>query len=141
MVFAGLTGNYGMGKSSVLGFFEGLGAVTISCDEIVSQLLEDKDVIDRIKGIFGDDVAGDYGRLNRKKVADRVFSDPEQRKRLEDLIHPLVFAEIDAAISNPDYADRVIIAEVPLLLKVPPPQGSKGRLRYILLRRKLLGVL
>jgi dephospho-CoA kinase len=117
MVLAGLTGNYGMGKSSVLGFFEGLGAVTISCDEIVSRLLEDKEVIDRIRVLFGDEMAGDDGRLNKKAVAAKVFADSGQRARLEGLLHPLVFAEIDAAAGNPVYADRVIIVEVPLLFE------------------------
>ncbi|MGC2062866.1 MAG: dephospho-CoA kinase [Thermodesulfovibrionales bacterium] len=117
MVLAGLTGNYGMGKSSVLGFFDGLGAVTISCDAIVGQLLEDKKVIDRVRVIFGDDVVGDNGRLNKKTVADKVFSDPEQRKKLEGLLHPLVFAEIDAVVSKPEYGDRVIVVEVPLLFE------------------------
>lgn len=106
-----------MGKSSVLGFFDGLGAVTISCDAIVGQLLEDKKVIDRVRVIFGDDVVGDNGRLNKKTVADKVFSDPEQRKKLEGLLHPLVFAEIDAVVSKPEYGDRVIVVEVPLLFE------------------------
>lgn len=106
-----------MGKSSVLKFFDGLGAVTISCDAIVSQLLEDKKVIDRIRVMFGDDVIGDSGCLDKKAVADKVFSDSEKRRRLEGLLHPLVFAEIDAAVSNPDYASRVVIVEVPLLFE------------------------
>lgn len=117
MVLAGLTGNYGMGKSSVLGFFEGFGAVTISCDVIVGQLLEDKQVIGRIRAMFGDDVVMDNGCLNKKALAVKVFSDPEQRKRLEGLLHPLVFAEIDTAVSDPSYADRVVIVEVPLLFE------------------------
>ncbi|MBA4373453.1 MAG: dephospho-CoA kinase [Thermodesulfovibrio sp.] len=116
-VLAGLTGNFGMGKSSVLGFFEGLGAVTISSDSIVSRLLEDSTVIERIRKMFGDEVVSDDGRLNKKTVASKVFSDPEQRKKLEDLLHPLVFAEIDAAAGNPGYAGRVIIVEVPLLFE------------------------
>jgi dephospho-CoA kinase len=117
MVLAGLTGNFGMGKSSVLGFFEGLGAVTISCDAIVSQLLEEKEVINKIREMFGDDVVREDGRLNKQTVAEKVFSDPLQRKRLEGLLHPLVFVEIDAAVSTQDYADRVVIVEVPLLFE------------------------
>lgn len=67
--------------------------------------------------MFGDDVAGDNGCLNKKALAGKVFSDPGQRQRLEGLLHPLVFAEIDTAVSNPSYADRVIIVEVPLLFE------------------------
>ncbi len=117
MVLVGLTGNYGMGKSSVLGFFEESGAVTISCDAIVSRLLEDKDVIRRIREICGDEVVAADGGLDRKTVACRVFSDPEQRKRLEGFLHPMVFAEIDAAVDNRAYASRVVVVEVPLLFE------------------------
>lgn len=116
-VLAGLTGNYGMGKSSVLRLFDRLGAGTLSCDAIVSQLLEDKEVIAKLRLMFGDDVVGENGFLNKKAVAGKVFSDPLQRKKLEDLLHPLVFAEIDAAVRNPDYDDRVVIVEVPLLFE------------------------
>jgi dephospho-CoA kinase len=123
MVLAGLTGNYGMGKSSVLGFFERSGAVTISCDAIVSRLLEDKDVIRRIREMFGDEVVAGDGGLDKKNVACRVFSDPEQRKRLEGFLHPMVFAEIDAAVDNPDYTSRVVVVEVPLLFE----SSAEGR--------------
>ena len=117
MFLVGLTANYGMGKSTVLATFGSLGAVVMSADAIVGRLLEDESVRDRIRGMFGDDVIGDGGRLDKKTVASRIFSDPQQRKRLEALLHPLVFAEIEAAAGNPDYADRVIVVEVPLLFE------------------------
>ena len=52
----GLTGNYGMGKSFVLSVFKELGAKVLDSDEIVSQLLQDRKVILRIKKILGDRV-------------------------------------------------------------------------------------
>lgn len=106
-----------MGKSSVLRFFKELGAVTLSCDAIVSRLLEDERVTAQIAGMFGGEVIAEDGHLNKRTVADKVFADPEQRKSLEDLLHPLVFSAIDAEVGKPACADRVIIVEVPLLFE------------------------
>ena len=52
MLLAGLTGNYGMGKSTVLHIFEKLGAVTRDSDEIVGSLFEEEDVIKRNTGVI-----------------------------------------------------------------------------------------
>jgi dephospho-CoA kinase len=117
MIVAGLTGNYGMGKSSVLSFFASLGAVTLDCDLIVEHLLEEKDVIEKINKILGSDMTGPDGRLDKKAVADRVFNDEENRKRLEDLLHPLVFAKLDNSIMGIGNQQSVVIVEVPLLFE------------------------
>jgi dephospho-CoA kinase len=117
MIKAGLTGNYGMGKSSVLSLFASLGAFTLDCDLIVEQLLEEKDVIEKIKKILGSNMTGPDGRLDKKAVADRVFHDRADRKRLEDLLHPLVFVKLDDSIKGISGQHSVVIAEVPLLFE------------------------
>jgi dephospho-CoA kinase len=117
MIKAGLTGNYGMGKSSVLSLFAALGAVTLDCDLIVEHLLEEKDVIEKIKKVLGSDVTGPGGGLDKKAVADKVFRDKTDRKRLEDLLHPLVFEKLDDSINGIGDKQRIIIVEVPLLFE------------------------
>lgn len=123
MVLAGLTGNFGMGKSSVLRFFEGLGAVTISCDAIVGELLEKREIIESLRGLLGEGVTGPGDGLDKKGMARKIFRDAVSKKKVEDLLHPLVFAEIDKTIRRPEYAGSIIVVEVPLLFE----SGSEGR--------------
>jgi dephospho-CoA kinase len=94
MVVAGLTGNYGMGKSYALSVFKELGAVTLESDRIVADLLRDKEVLLKVGKILGDGVIMSDGELDKKAVAQRIFSDPVAKKELEGLLHPLVFAAV-----------------------------------------------
>jgi dephospho-CoA kinase len=116
MILAGLTGNYGMGKSTVSKMFGELGAVTIDTDAIVSRLLEDSEVINEIKKAIGEDVVQDNS-INKKMLADIVFDSPSLRISLEDILHPRVFNKIDEKLSelSRTSSEAVVIIEVPLL--------------------------
>ncbi len=116
----GLTGNYGMGKSTVLDMFERLGAVTVSADNIVDGLLGDKSVLRNIRKAFGDEVFMDDGRLDRERVASLVFKDENMRRTLETLIHPLVFERIRELIDGieKERSDgKVVVVEIPLMFE------------------------
>lgn len=117
MFIAGLTGNYGMGKSSVLLAFRDLGAVTVESDRIVDELLEEKGVIADMKGLLGPGVTDREGKLDKKAIAEKIFSNPESRKSVESLIHPLVFERIERLTDSVGDGDRVVIIEVPLLFE------------------------
>jgi len=106
-----------MGKSSVLELFAELGASTISSDVIVSGLLEEPAVIEKIRGLFGESIVGSQGKLDKKAIANRVFQDSADRLRLEEVLHPLVFKEIDAAARRPEVRGRLVVVEVPLLFE------------------------
>jgi len=133
MVRVGLTGNYGMGKSAVLKIFRELGAFTMDADAIVAGLLQEQPVLDRVRGIFGDGVFDEKGRLLKGKVADIIFSDGEKKKALEALLHPLVFQRAEEMIEETRQkiqdvvgkgADAgVVVMEAPLLFE----GGYEGR--------------
>ena len=110
-----ITGGIGCGKSTVLKLFKELGAVTISSDGIVHQLLEREDIKEKVKDILGKDVISSNGDLDKKKMAEIVFSDPIKRRALEKLIHPLVFEYIKEIKNRNE--DKIVIAEVPLLFE------------------------
>src|SRR5208337_3456273 len=116
MIVAGLTGNYGMGKTTVSKMFGELGAVTIDTDAIVSGLLEDPEVIKKIANAIGEDVVQDNS-IDRKILADIVFDSPPLRISLEDILHPRVFKKIDGMLSelSRTCSEAVVIIEVPLL--------------------------
>jgi dephospho-CoA kinase len=120
MLIVGLTGNYGMGKSTVLDMFRELGAVTIKADGIVDLLLHDADVLARIRELLGDGVFSAKGALDRKKVASVVFRDKSKRDALEAILHPLVFervGEIIDRISRNDARDKMVVIEIPLMFE------------------------
>ena len=117
MFIAGLTGNYGMGKSFVLSLFRELGAATIDSDGIVDSLLREKKVLDYTVKLLGPGVVDEEGNLDRKEVAERIFNDPVSKKGLEAFLHPMVFERMDRLIDSVKEKNRIIIVEVPLLFE------------------------
>lgn len=117
MLKAGLTGNYGMGKSYVLSLFRRLGAVTLDSDRIVGALLTEKAVVEKVRVLLGSEVVLPDGGLDKKAVAERIFSDGSERKKVESLLHPLVFGKVEEFISGMKDKNRIVIVEVPLLFE------------------------
>lgn len=123
MFVAGLTGNYGMGKSAVLSMFRELGAVTIDADWVVGQLLKEKIVLKKMKTLFGAGVFDKKGNLDKGKIAQRIFKNKSLRLKLEDILHPLVFERIDDFFSKTKNGSKVFIVEAPLIFE----RGYEGR--------------
>ncbi len=118
-----ITGGIGTGKSTVLEIFSELGAQTLSADEIVHQLLRRDDIKRQIREEFGDDVFSD-DEIDRKALAGVAFSSEETRRRLESLLHPHVFQEIEVFIRQ--HGEDVVVVEIPLLFET----GSEYRFDY-----------
>ena len=116
MITAALTGNIGMGKSTVLKLFRELGAATLESDAIVSRLLTMPQVLERIKALLGPDVVDPgTGEVDRKRVAGIIFSDETKRREYEAILHPMVFDQIKAAMGN--VKSDIAMVEVPLLFE------------------------
>ena len=118
MIKVGLTGNFGMGKSSVAEIFKKLGAYVINTDKIVDDLLKEPEVIEEIKKLFGNEVITN-GKVNKKYIANIVFENPLMRIYLENILHGRVFEKIDEAISNiPKKGEpTVIVIEAPIIFE------------------------
>lgn len=115
-----LTGGIGSGKSTVLGEFKLLGAGIISCDEISHRImLKGGSAYNEITEAFGTDILNSNGEINRKKLADIVFSDREKLEVLNEISHRLIYDEVKRMISAMD-ADVVCI-EIPLLFSAECP--------------------
>lgn len=114
----GLTGNFGMGKSTVTAMFRQLGALTISADEIVARLLDDPDIVEKVRGLFGDTVVRE-GRIDRTMLAEIVFSSPSLRIALEDLLHPRVFSAVEDEVSRHSGGGTSVpvVVEAPVLFE------------------------
>jgi dephospho-CoA kinase len=112
----GLTGGIAAGKSTALAAFERLGAATISSDAVVHELLDSEPLLGRLNERWGADVAPD-GRVDRARVGEIVFADPEQLSWLESQVHPLVGERIGAFLLSLPAATEVAVVEVPLLFE------------------------
>ena len=112
----GLTGGIAAGKSEALAAFERLGAATISSDAVVHELLDSERLQDRLTERWGEDVAPD-GVVDRARVGEIVFAQPEELSWLESQIHPLVGERIGGWLASLPSKVEVAVVEVPLLFE------------------------
>jgi dephospho-CoA kinase len=112
----GLTGGIAAGKSEALAAFERLGAATISSDAVVHELLDSEPMLSRLRDLWGDDVIVE-GRVDRRKIGEIVFADPDALKWLEAQIHPLVGERIGSWLASLGDDVEVAVVEVPLLFE------------------------
>lgn len=106
-----------MGKSSVLSLFQRLGAAVLDADEIVRSLLAEKEIVAKIRGLFGETVLTGNGKVNRDRLAELVFRNDALRRSLEEILHPQVFAHIDRFAAAHGKQGRIVIVEVPLVFE------------------------
>jgi len=126
MLVVGLTGGIGAGKSTVAQFFAELGALVIDADQLARMAIErGTDGFADVMLRFGDEVIVN-GDIDRKKLAEIVFSDAQARKDLEAIIHPRVQALFAEAVADLD-ADDILIYEIPLLVET----GAASKFDYI----------
>ena len=90
-VVVGLTGGITSGKSETLRIFQELGWEVISTDQIASDhLSKNQQVMDQVAGRWGSKIIFSRGIVDKKKIAEIIFNNPEERIWLESLLHPLV---------------------------------------------------
>jgi dephospho-CoA kinase len=117
VLVVGLTGGIGSGKSSVSERLQARGAVVIDADRITRELQEPgQPVLAAMVDRFGSDIVGDDGRLDRQRVADLVFADPDAKADLEAIVHPAVGVAIAErmAAAGPD---DIVVLDIPLLVE------------------------
>ena len=118
-----LTGGIGSGKSSVGNILAELGAAVIDTDEIAHRLTAAGQPGARAIGEhFGAQYLAADGALDRNRMRELVFADPHARQKLENLLHPMIRAEVDAQMSAAAEAAKsthapYIVIVVPLLIE------------------------
>ncbi len=114
-----LTGSIACGKSTALKIFKKNGAYIVSADEIVHKMLkEDEKLKEKIIDLLGSKVV-ENSTLNRKKIAEIVFENPELLRKLEKLIHPSVIKEIKEESQKAKKQDyKLFVVEIPLLFEM-----------------------
>jgi dephospho-CoA kinase len=115
MIILGLTGSIGMGKSTVSRMFAAEGVPVFDADAVVHGLQGPEGaLVDEIEANFPGttDAAG----VNRTALAERVLGEPEELRRLEALIHPVVAREREAFLAEHEGAALVVV-DIPLLFE------------------------
>jgi len=112
----GLTGGIGSGKSTVAGLLVQLGATLVDTDRIARELtVAGGTALPPIIEAFGADAVDASGALDRARMRAQVFGDPDARRRLEAILHPLIGAEAARQAAASD--SPIVVFDVPLLVE------------------------
>lgn len=126
----GLTGGIGSGKSTLANMLQSLGADVIDADAVSrATTARGGAAIAAIAQAFGQEFIDADGALDRARMRALVFSQPEQRKVLENIVHPLVGQEIRKLALQA--TSRVLIFDVPLLVESPHWRGQLDRVLVV----------
>jgi dephospho-CoA kinase len=126
----GLTGGIASGKSTVANIFRELGARVVSADELAREVVRPGSVtLQEIVARFGPEVLDEAGNLNRRMMAERIFSNRGERAALNRITHPAIarlaarrFREMERA------GARLIVYDAPLLFEA----GAAGQVDAVL---------
>ncbi len=112
----GLTGQSGAGKSTVANYYKSLGAFVFNADDAVRKIYESGSAcLNAVAARFGRDIINPDKSLNRKLLAQRAFSSPEETAALNSIVHPFVTAELFSQIKR--YNPRLLILDAPQLFE------------------------
>ncbi len=121
MLIVGLTGGVATGKTAVSEVLKEEGAYIIDADQIARELVQaHRPAWNKLVKAFGREILQEDGSIDRKKLAERVFADPNQRRLLNQILHPMITDEIDRRTreigkKNPE---AIVVIDAPLLVEV-----------------------
>lgn len=129
MLIIGLTGGIGCGKTTITDIFKSLGTPIVDADEIAHQLVQPhKEALTSIVKTFGEDILNTDHTLDRNKLRQIIHTDPSQKKILENILHPLIYKEMQQQISTYDFPYGIL--SIPLLLETKH-QNSVDRILVV----------
>jgi dephospho-CoA kinase len=123
----GLTGGIGSGKSTVADEFARLGAAIVDTDAIAHELTGPKGpAIPQIKTLFGEKAIGPDGAMDRQRMREHVFADPEAKRQLEGLLHPMIREESARRIAAAfqEHEGAYVVHVVPCWSNPPTTGGA-----------------
>lgn len=118
MIVLGLTGGIGSGKSTVARHFGALGVHWVDADDVAREVVEPgTPALAAIAEHFGQEILTSEGALDRARLRQIVFEQPEQRAWLESLLHPIIREELIRQLHPADYTLPYVLLVSPLLLE------------------------
>ena len=119
MKIIGLTGGIGSGKSTVSRFLTELGAIILDVDKVGHEAFKpDTDVWREVVAAFGRQVVTPNGDIDRKKLGEIAFGNPESLLRLNQIMHPRMHDMVKAQLE--EYRRQgvdVVVLQAPLLIE------------------------
>lgn len=117
-IFIGLTGGIGSGKSTVTKYLRSKDYIVIDADVLAKTVVEpcQKAYFD-IVAEFGESILNSDQTINRKKLGDIIFQDEDQRKKLNDIVHPEVRRLMMELLHEFSHNNSLIFADIPLLIE------------------------
>ena len=115
-----VTGGVSSGKTTVCRILEDHGAFQVSSDEIIHQLLSLNTIcIEQVTNLLGSEIIKDE-KIDRRKVAELVFSSEEKLRALEKILHPLLFEEIEKLYQKIKKLNKysLFVVEMPLVQEI-----------------------
>lgn len=120
MKIIGITGGIGSGKSTLCAELKKLGAQVIDSDRISRDITQKgRPALLEIADAFGREVIGINGELERKKLGNIVFNDPQKLKKLNQITHKYIFEEMKRQMD--EATASVVVLDVPLLFQCDFP--------------------
>jgi dephospho-CoA kinase len=125
MLIVGLTGGVASGKTTVSQILKKEGAYLIDADQIARDLVQPHTPAwNELQSVFGKDILKKNGSIDRKRLAEKVFSDPQQRHLLNRILHPRIKAEMKrrvGEISQKD-PDAIVVIDAALIVETGDDQ-------------------
>jgi dephospho-CoA kinase len=115
----GITGGIGSGKSTIARLFGDAGCLVLSADDAVRTLYRDPQIKETLKNWWGPQVINTQNEVDRRAIAMIVFSQPKEKERLENLLHPRVIHLRQQAMKEASKNTQVLafIWDIPLLFE------------------------
>ena len=117
MFIIGLTGGIGSGKSAAATILKGLGLKVIDLDQITHELMMPSELgYIEIKKEFGEKYIDTKGAIDRKLLREEIFSSFDLKKRIESILHPIIFEECSKQLNLLKH-EKYIVLVIPLLFE------------------------
>ena len=125
-----LTGGIATGKSAVADRLKQLGIAVVDTDRIAHQLTaEHGAALPALRDAFGEGIFNADGQLNRAALRDIVFSDPDRKTQLEQILHPMIRRQALEALAQAQ--SPYVVADIPLLVATGFLREQAGRVLVV----------
>ena len=116
----GIIGAIASGKTTAAKEFVKLGCGLVDADKIAHEVLDEPKIKEKLIAVFGTSVLDRADKVDHKKLADIVFTDPAKLKQLTDMVHPLVLKRSEQLIDRYNHTEHVqaIVLDMPLLVEI-----------------------
>ena len=137
MLIVGLTGGIGSGKSELSRFFEKWGAYIFDADKEAKIIIDTKETVQKeIIAEFDTNILNAENKIDRKKLARIAFQDEGHQLRLNSIMHPYVFQEIDKQFDNVSSSNKhkIFVVDAALIYE----SGADTHMDFVIVITSLL---